>query len=90
MDPTTDPRVLDFQKEEPDETAEDTLIRLLPSIEHYRALESKISRKIAELRESVENKTAKINTEEIHQDIRYKLGAIRYLNWVLDQPTKPD
>ena len=89
MDPTTDPRVLDFQKEEPDETAEDTLIRLLPSIEHYRALESKISRKIAELRESVENKTAK-NTEEIRRDIRYQLGGIKYLNWVLDQPTKPD
>jgi len=89
MDPTTDPRVLDFQKEEPDETAEDTLIRLLPSIEHYRALESKISRKIAELRELVENKPC-INTEEIRRDIRYQLGGIKYLNWVLDQPTKPD
>ena len=89
MDPTTDPRVLDFQKEEPDETAEDTLIRLLPSIEHYRALESKISRKIAELRELVENKPM-INTEEIRRDIRYQLGGIKYLNWVLDQPTKPD
>ena len=89
MDPTTDPRVLDFQKEDIDETAEDTLIRLLPSIEHYRALESKISRKIAELRELVENKPC-INTEEIRRDIRYQLGGIKYLNWVLDQPTNPD
>ena len=89
MDPTTDPRVLEFQKEDTDETAEDTLIRLLPSIEHYRALESKISRKIAELRELVENKPC-INTEEIRRDIRYQLGGIKYLNWVLDQPTKPD
>jgi len=89
MDPTTDPRVLEFQKEDTDETAEDTLIRLLPSVEHYRALESKIRRKIAELRELVENKPM-VNTEEIRWDIRYQLGGIKYLNWVLDQPTKPD
>jgi len=87
MDLTTDPRVLEFQKEDTDATAEDTLIRLLPGIEHYKALDAKIKRKIAELRESVETKP-KINTEEIHQDIRYKLGGIRYLNWVIDQPTK--
>ena len=89
MDPTTDPRVLESQKEEPDETAEDTLIRLLPSSGHYKALEAKINRKIADLRESVEN-NSKFNTEEIRHDIRYKLGMIRALKWVIDQPISPD
>ena len=84
-----DPRVLEFQKENADETAENTLIRILPSIEHYRALEAKINRKIVDLRDSVENRP-KINTEEIRRDIRYQLGEISALNWVIDQPTKPD
>ena len=89
MDATTDPRVLEFQREEHDETAEDTLIRLLPSSDHYRALEAKINRKIAELRESVENKP-KLNTEEIRWDIRCQLGWIQALNWVINQPISPD
>ena len=89
MDPTTDPRVLEFQKEDTDETAEDTLIRLLPSISHYKALEAKINRKIAELRQSVENRP-KLNTEEIRRDIRCQLGWIQALNWVINQPISPD
>jgi len=85
----TDPRVLEFQKEDPTDTEENTLIRLLPTIEHYRALEAKINRKIAELRESVENRP-KINTPEIPLDIRYQLGMVKALNWVINQPHNPD
>ena len=85
----SDPRVLAFSKEDPTETDENTLIRLLPTIEHYRALESKIIREIAELRESVEN-TPNINTQEIREDIRYKLGMIKALKWVINQPHNPD
>lgn len=85
----TDPRVLEFTKEHPNESHENTLIHLLSSSEHYRALEAKIDRKIAELRESVENRP-KINTQEIPLDIRYLLGMVKALTWVKDQPYNPD
>lgn len=89
MDLKNHPDVLEFQKEPQDTTAEDTLIRLLPNSGHYRALESRVKRKIAGLRQSVEDRP-KINTQEIRYDIRYQLGMIAALKWVINQPVKND
>lgn len=84
-----DPRVLEFVKEDDDPTADDAIIRLLPTFEHYKALERKCEERIKQLRDRYES-TPKINTEEVRHDIRYQLGFVQGISWVLRQPYKPD
>lgn len=58
------------------------LISQLPSLEHGLALVRDIEAK----KQEFEGKPKLINTESIPSDMRYNLGFIDALNWVLNRP----
>ena len=61
------------------------LISQVKGLEHGEALFQKAERRLIEEREMAEDQP-KINCEDIKQDIRYKLGSINTLKWVLNLP----
>lgn len=61
------------------------LISQIQGLEHGAALLQKAERRLIKERELIEEQP-KINCEDIKQDIKYKLGIIDALKWVIALP----